>query len=122
NEEVLGDVEVKCVGTPAVAFTSTRGAYTLSGIPQGSYIVRADRPGYVPAQAPVVVKKNTVVNFTLSRALFYDDAETDRGWTLGAPDDNATAGRWIRAVPIASINPFGGNEIQPGVDHTPAPG
>lgn len=120
----LGDVEVTCVGTPVQTLTSPRGTYSLSKVPQGAYTVRAGRPGYVPTQAPasIIAKKITTVNFSLASALFYDDAETDRGWTLGAPGDNATAGQWIRAVPIASINPFGGNEIQPGVDHTPAPG
>jgi choice-of-anchor B domain-containing protein len=120
----LGDVEVTGVGTPLLTLTSPRGTYSLTKVPEGAYAVRADRPGYVPAQASITViaKKTTMVNFALASALFYDDAEVDRGWTLGAPGDNATAGQWIRAVPVASINPFGGNEIQPGEDHTPAPG
>ncbi|NUQ68163.1 MAG: hypothetical protein HUU18_07795 [Phycisphaerales bacterium] len=47
--------------------------------------------------------------------LFVDDMETDRGWTVGSPQDNATAGFWERADPEPT-------PAQPGDDHTPAPG
>ena len=120
----LGDVEITCLATPLLTLTSGRGTYSLSKVPEGPYTVRADRPGYVPAQvsASIIAKKTTRMDFALTSATFYDDAETDRGWTLGAPDDDATAGQWVRAVPVASINPSGGNEVQPGEDHTPDPG
>lgn len=47
-----------------------------------------------------------------------DDLETDLGWTVD-PDgtDDATAGIWVREDP----NPTN-NGVQPGDDHTPAPG
>jgi choice-of-anchor B domain-containing protein len=123
NQSGLGAAEVTCVDTPLLATTTARGTYSLSKTPVGSYTVRADRPGYVPAEvtASIVAKKTTQVNFSLAPAPFYDDAEVDRGWTLGAPGDNATAGQWIRAVPIASISSTG-FELQPGADHTPDPG
>ena len=44
-----------------------------------------------------------------------DDMETDQGWTVGAPDDDATTGIWNRMDPEAT-------EAQPEDDHTPAPG
>ena len=62
-----------------------------------------------------------MVQFSLAPVPFYDDVEMDRGWTLGAPGDNATAGQWIRAVPIAATSSTG-FETQPGEDHTPDPG
>jgi hypothetical protein len=44
-----------------------------------------------------------------------DDLETDTGWTVGAPDDDATTGVWTRMDPTAT-------DAQPGDDHTPTPG
>ncbi len=47
--------------------------------------------------------------------VFSDDFETNKGWTVGAPGDNATTGIWTR------VNP-NGTDAQPEDDHTPAPG
>jgi hypothetical protein len=47
--------------------------------------------------------------------VFSDDFETNLGWTVGAPGDNATSGIWTR------VNP-NGTDAQPEDDHTPAPG
>jgi murein tripeptide amidase MpaA len=48
--------------------------------------------------------------------VFFDDMEIDRGWTVGAPTDTATApGRWQWADPEPTA-------AQPGDDATPAPG
>ncbi|MCP4546985.1 MAG: M28 family peptidase [bacterium] len=47
--------------------------------------------------------------------LFVDDCETDQGWTLGAPGDDATSGLWVRADPV-------GTAYQPEDDHTADPG
>ena len=47
--------------------------------------------------------------------------ETDPGWTVGAPGDDATAGIWARVHSIQSANYDTANfiVIQPGGDHTP---
>jgi hypothetical protein len=47
---------------------------------------------------------------------FADDAETDAGWTCGAPGDDATTGRWIRADPVGTWDL--GVPVQPEDDHT----
>jgi choice-of-anchor B domain-containing protein len=44
-----------------------------------------------------------------------DTLETDSGWTVGTPGDNATGGIWTRVDPV-------GTDAQPEDDHTPAPG
>ena len=123
DQSMLGSAEVTAAGTPLFDLTSNRGSYSLTKVPADTYTLRADRPGYVPGQASVLVvaKKTTQVNFSLAPAPFYDDVEMDRGWTLGIPGDNATAGLWIRAVPIAATNSTG-ITTQPGEDHTPDPG
>jgi carboxypeptidase T len=45
--------------------------------------------------------------------VFSDDFETNLGWTVGAPGDNATAGIWVRADPVGTI-------AQPETDTTVA--
>ncbi len=49
---------------------------------------------------------------------WFDDAEDCRGWTLGAPDDDATTGLWIRDVPIGTWH--NNQPVQP--DHQVTPG
>ena len=48
------------------------------------------------------------------------DMETDPAWTVGDTGDDATAGIWERDDPIGTSS--SGQQIQPGDDHTPAPG
>jgi hypothetical protein len=49
-----------------------------------------------------------------------DDAfESASGWTVGAGDDDATTGIWIRAEPVGTT--YSGYQIQPEYDHTPDP-
>lgn len=45
-------------------------------------------------------------------SIFNDDFEQDRGWTVGSPSDNATAGIWVRADP-------NGTAAQPENDASP---
>lgn len=45
----------------------------------------------------------------------FHDFESDQGWTVGAPDDDATTGIWNRCDPEATV-------AQPEDDHTPDPG
>lgn len=50
-----------------------------------------------------------------SEVIYFDDAESDAGWSTGVSGDNAAQGRWERANPI-------GTHAQPGDDHTPGAG
>jgi hypothetical protein len=58
--------------------------------------------------------------FTLSVGGFGDDCEINRGWTCGAPGDNATTGQWVLADPNGTT--YNGYVIQPEDDHTADPG
>lgn len=49
--------------------------------------------------------------------IFADDAEADAGWFLAAPDDDATAGPWVRKNPRGSF--LDGYLVQAEIDHTP---
>jgi hypothetical protein len=52
--------------------------------------------------------------------LFSDDFESDKGWTVGAPGDNATTGIWERVDPNGTW--YNDEPVQPEDDHTPDPG
>jgi hypothetical protein len=68
-----------------------------------------------PARAPEVI-----ASATAAPMLFFDNAQEDRGWIAGAPDDDATRGGW------GVGNPRGGSQrgvaTQPEDDHTPGGG
>ena len=46
----------------------------------------------------------------------YNFEETDDGWAVGDVEDDATAGIWEPAIPVATF--FNGNQAQPGLDHS----
>ena len=90
--------------TPLAGTSGVGGTYGFAGTPVGVYRVRCNRPGYLQALrwGTVMANQITDVDFSLVAATFYDDAEIDRGWTLGAPGDNAVTGQWIRAIPAGT--------------------
>jgi hypothetical protein len=51
---------------------------------------------------------------------WFDDLEVDRGWSVGAPGDDAITGVWLRADPVGTTH--NGPVVQTEDDHTPAPG
>jgi hypothetical protein len=84
------------------------------------YIVAADVNGveaHDPPGAPPEPYRFAVGTLAV---VFQDDFETDKGWTVGAPDDDATSGIWERVDPNAVM--LGTLMIQPEDDHTPDPG
>ncbi len=76
-------------------------AYHIEGVSSAGQPLRLPETGQIDA---------SVVSETI---VFDDDAETDLGWTVGAPDDTATTGIWNR------MNPQG-TAAQPEDDHSPA--
>jgi hypothetical protein len=53
---------------------------------------------------------------------WFDDAEANLGWTLGAAGDNATTGIWERSDPVGTTYGTPPQQCQPEDDHTPASG
>jgi len=47
-----------------------------------------------------------------------DTFESNLGWTVGAPGDNATQGIWERVDPVGKTNPIDNEVVQPEDDHT----
>ncbi len=57
------------------------------------------------------------LDYPIQLGTWFDDAEIDGGWSLGLPDDTATAGTWVRADPVGTT--VDGLVAQPEDDHTP---
>ncbi|MCC6384620.1 MAG: T9SS type A sorting domain-containing protein [Bacteroidia bacterium] len=60
-----------------------------------------------------------LINYNLLNS---NELESNTGWTIGLPGDDAVTGQWIIAVPVASYISGNSGVVQPGSDHTPAPG
>jgi hypothetical protein len=82
----------------------------VAGDTEGNTLVR-------PQGAPASSYRFFVGTIT---TILTEDFETASGWTVGAPDDDATEGIWERVDPNGTWN-FGA-PVQPEDDHTPAQG
>lgn len=124
DQAPLREAEIQILGTPLTAMSDAAGVYTISSVPVGTYSVRCLCPGQVPTMGTVTVTKgkSSALGFSLASALAYDDAESDRGWSLGASGDDATRGLWIRDVPLGTIEQLTGLQVQTDHDRSPAPG
>ena len=95
-------------GTPLAGVTDADGAYSLASTPPNTYRLVCDRPGYVPQERLVVLNPGAsmVEDWNLLAAAWYDSCDTDKGWSLSSPGDNAIVGLWVRAAPVGTtVNP-----------------
>ncbi|MCC7144318.1 MAG: choice-of-anchor B family protein [Candidatus Eisenbacteria bacterium] len=116
----LFQANIALLETPLSAISGINGAYSLTGVPTGSYLAEASLFGYgnQSVLVDVVASQTTPRDFTLQQSVFADNAETNLGWSLGVAGDNANSGVWVRSDPVGT----GGGGVQPEDDHTPAPG
>jgi choice-of-anchor B domain-containing protein len=123
DQAALPGAAVSLEASTIATATTSMGKYTLSKVPAGNYFLRAEAEQLAPsfASIPLTPMASIATDFGLQPAPIYDDVETDQGWTLADPDDDAIAGRWVRAAPVGTMTSTGGVE-QPSEDHTPAPG
>ncbi len=63
-------------------------------------------PGNAPTNSHSALSAKGLVT------LFEDNFDTNKGWTAGAPDDDATTGHWSRMAPQQTTS--GGIVVQPG--------
>jgi hypothetical protein len=62
--------------------------------------------------------QTTTLGFDVPIASVVEESfETESGWHVGAPGDNATAGIWIRVDPVGTH--WGSQPVQPEDDHSP---
>lgn len=98
--------------------TPVAGVYTgqLPPAPCGSeirYFFEIESSTGVSYSIPFAAPANTFAAQAINSVIvFEDDMETDTGWIVGAPGDNATTGIWERVDPQ-------GTTAQPEDDHTP---
>ncbi len=109
---------------PMTAMGGDRYHAEILGQPLGSliefYIEASDAIGNTatdPAGAPGSLR---IIIINTPTLVFEDDAESDQGWTLGVPGDDATSGLWERADPEGTE--WNGEPSQPEDDHTADPG
>ncbi|MFN8549183.1 MAG: carboxypeptidase-like regulatory domain-containing protein [Candidatus Eisenbacteria bacterium] len=116
----LAGVTVTLLASPFSTTTGVNGAYSIPGVPVGSYVAEAALFGFGSNSATVDIapNQNTPRDFSLRPSVFADNAESNQGWSLGISGDNAVAGIWVRADPQGT----GGGAVQPEDDHSPAPG
>ncbi|MGD8394600.1 MAG: C25 family cysteine peptidase, partial [Candidatus Eiseniibacteriota bacterium] len=120
-------------------YRTNGGAFTeLELVPQGGDDYQAEIPGqpYTTAIDYYVHARDTaglesfdppgapteLYSFWVApmQTVFEDQMESPAGWTIGAPDDDATTGIWVRAEPVGTE--YNGYTVQPDLDHTPDPG
>jgi choice-of-anchor B domain-containing protein len=112
---------VRVAGTTLATTSAADGSYAFPEVAVGQQTVTAELFGFSPSEGRTVLAAEgpATLDLVLDPARFADDAETNRGWTIGsAPGDTAASGKWERVDP----NGTGGGTVQPESDHTPAPG
>ncbi len=97
------------------------GTGTLAGFGV-EILASCPEPGYVDLALAVADLAGFAADLALELSIggWFDDLEADRGWTIGAPDDDAVLGQWVRVDPVGTS--YNGYPIQPEDDHTSAPG
>jgi choice-of-anchor B domain-containing protein len=96
----LDDAEVRLVYTPLHVHTEEDGYFSFSNVPDGDYRVDVKCPGYLSVTTLRHIGPGFGgQNFELVPAPIYDPLETDTGWSVFAPGDNAVYGRWVWAEP-----------------------
>lgn len=78
-----------------------------------TYFLSAETTNGMVQTSPREAPSDTFVSISAGdiTVAFADDFDDDLGWTVGAPDDDATTGHWVRADPIGTST--GAGEVQP---------
>ena len=105
DAQPLLDADVEMEDTPLATSTTAGGNYTLIGVPGDTYRMACDRAGYVPIQRLTTVQPGVsrTADFSLVPAAWYDSCDTNKGWSLSSPGDNAITGMWERAEPVGTV-------------------
>lgn len=114
---VIHDAEGSCPGVP-VGGNGLMGSFQIEILPGCPTPVQI--PFHVSLQWPSEFTAS--VDFILLVGSFFDDVESDQGWTCGAAGDNATTGMWVRADPVGTVAGTPSQPVQTEDDHTPDPG
>ncbi len=117
NDQAMGVlIEVQVEGFSQRTLTDAQGKFTLRDVPAGSRVLLLDHAAVPMDRVTVEVPANGVVDLVHKTrpAVFWDDFEQDRGWTM----EGDGAEPFQRAVPMAAG--LGAQRTQPGEDRSPA--
>jgi hypothetical protein len=85
--------------------TEEDGFFSFSSVPDGDYPLDVKCPGYLSVTMLRHIGPGMGgQNFELVPASVYDPLETDTGWSVSAPGDNAVYGRWVWAEPHGTLS------------------
>ncbi len=95
---------VEVLGTPLKTTTDATGGFLLQLIPEGTWEIVVDRFGFYRQveSVEIIAETELALELELVPATYADDFETDQGWTVGAADDDASAGQWVRTDPVGT--------------------
>ena len=112
---VIQDADGSC-GAIAPSETGVVGSFVISVLPE------CPQPSVIDLELQVAGAADFETTLTCELWIggWFDDLETDRGWTAGASDDDATSGIWERVDPVVAT--YDGHTVQSGNDHTPGSG
>lgn len=133
---------VRNLASGQTATTAGDGSFAFADVPLGTHRLTVSQLGFAPNQVLVLLGPTGVVaadpgealggeegagpgaaipgtgvTILLDPARWFDDAEIDRGWSLGVSDTADASGRWVRTDP----NGTDGALAQTEDDHTPSP-
>ncbi|HEY3215980.1 MAG TPA: choice-of-anchor B family protein [Candidatus Eisenbacteria bacterium] len=103
SDAPLADAELTLPYTPLECRSDGAGQFGLLDVPADQYWVEVRCPGYIPERFVQRIEAGSnVLDLRLVPAAIYDPLETETGWTLGAPGDQATSGIWTRVEPLGT--------------------
>ena len=109
SETPIEGAEIDFLDTPLSVQTDALGRFALKTVPEDTYRVEAHGPGYRPLRYTLHLDSTfpATHDLPLVAAATYDAFESASGWTVGGPGtgDDATAGIWVRVVPLGSGEP-----------------
>ena len=108
SAELIYDTGVGPVQAPLVALGGNQYRADFPAVACGSEVrwyVSAQSSNGWEWRAPAGAPRASVVSAVADSQtlLVFDDFETDQGWTVGVPDDDATHGLWKRVDPLAGL-------------------
>lgn len=113
---VLDRASVSIIGTPLQVRPDAEGRFEFVSVPVGAYRVRTELFGFGrdDVEVEVTALASSLAQPQLLPALLAEDFESESGWTVGSPTDDATEGIWVRVNPNGTGRPS--DRVQPEDD------
>ena len=105
NQQPLGDAQVSVIGTQRGAATDRSGRFTITGVPAGTYQVRARRIGFVASTQTVTIGAGATSNVTF--ALGVSATQLDEvvvNAVTGVAERKVEVGTNVGHVDVADLN------------------